>query len=218
MDLPVRVFCRNQKRAATETSITTTVMTWEVRMARPSSRPVDLLEVAGADDEAGAVLEALLVGADDEAGERVVDEHDADAGDDEDHRVAALLAVEAVDPAVGEEREDRRGDDADGERESAVGRGPRLTPRLCSHQVDEDDDHGAERHEVAVGEVGEAQDGVDEGDAEGAEGELRAVGDGRDEDEVGEEDEGVEEVLQAQPPRKVRRTSGSARSASPVSV
>jgi mRNA-degrading endonuclease toxin of MazEF toxin-antitoxin module len=40
MDLPVRVRLRNQKSAATQTAATARVMTWVVRMARPSSRPV----------------------------------------------------------------------------------------------------------------------------------------------------------------------------------
>ena len=40
---------------------------------------------------------------------------------------------------------------------------------------------------------------------------------GGDEDEIGESHDGVEKI-HVQPPKNVRRTSGSARSASPVSV
>ncbi len=40
IDLPVRVRLRNQKRSATATAAVTSVMACEVRMARPSARPV----------------------------------------------------------------------------------------------------------------------------------------------------------------------------------
>ena len=177
-----------------------------------------LLEVVDADHEAGAVLEALLVGADDEAGQGVVDVHDADRGDDEDHRGAAPAAVEPVDPAVGQERESDGAEDADRKGEQRGRQRAEADAERLQAPGDEDDQHGAEGHHVAVGEVREAQDGVDQRHPERAERELRAVGGGGDQHEVGEEDEGVEEVFHRQPPRNVRRTSGSARRASPVSV
>ncbi len=152
------------------------------------------LELGGADHEAGAVLEALLVGADHEAGQRVVDEHHPDAGDHEDHRRAALRAVEPIHPAVGQEAKDDRDEDAGGQREECRGQDAEGDAEALEPPGGEDHAHGADRHQVAVGEVGEAQHRVDQRRAEGAEGELRAVGDRGDQDEVGEEDEGVEEV------------------------
>ena len=185
---------------------------------QPLLEAAPVAEVADADHEALAVLEALVVGADHEAGERVVDEHDPDRGDDEDHRVAAPGAVEAIDEAVGREREHDRAEDADRQREERGRQRRDADAGGLQRPGGEDDDHRAEGHHVAVREVGEAQHRVDQRDAERAERELRAVGDRRDDDEVREEDEGVEEVLHRQPPRKVRRTSGSASRASPVSV
>ncbi len=79
--------------------------------------------------------------------------------------------------------------------------------------------HRAEGHQVAVGEIGEAEHRVDQRDAERAERQLRAVGEPGDQHEVRQDHQGVEGVLHGrQPPRKARRTSGSASSAAPVSV
>src|SRR5690606_10201598 len=80
-------------------------------------------------------------------------------------------------------------------------------------------DHRANGHQVAMREVGKSQDAVDQRDAERAERKLRAVGEAWDENEVGKDHEGIEEVFHdPQPPRNDARTSGLASKASPVSV
>ncbi len=67
IDLPVRVRFRNQKSAATAMTATIRVIAWVVRIASPSSSPVSLAEVAHGEEEARAVGEVAVVGADDAA-------------------------------------------------------------------------------------------------------------------------------------------------------
>ena len=58
----------------------------------------------------------------------------------------------------------------------AVGSGPKVMPMRLEPPGDQDGDHGAEGHGVAMGEVGKAQDAVDQRDPKRAERQLRAVG------------------------------------------
>jgi hypothetical protein len=112
----------------------TTVMS--VLVGSPAlGEPRHLAEGPGRDQEAFAVGEGLVVDADDEADDAVHDEHDAHRDDHEDHGRRLLLAVEAVDRAVGAQHEKRRRRDAEGQGEKRGGQGPDRDAGACRNQV-----------------------------------------------------------------------------------
>ncbi len=61
IDLPVRVFCRNQNSSAMVIKAVTTVTAVVVLIARPSASPVHVLELPRRDQEPRAVGEVLFL-------------------------------------------------------------------------------------------------------------------------------------------------------------
>src|SRR3990172_3754121 len=107
-------------------------------------------------------------------------EGDPQGSDGKDRRAAAAQTERAKDdPVAGEgDNGDGGGGGKHGENHAeAEGKGT----DAASGYVGKEGDVGAEGHHVAVGEVGEAEDAVDEGESDGAEGEDAADDDPDDE-------------------------------------
>ena len=122
--------------------------------------------------EPGAVGQALVVRPDDEADDAPQHEHHAGRGDHENHGRALAAPVEAEDETIRGQARGDRGQNPEGQRQQ---RG-RQRRDADAHPLEpprrEQNEHGAERHQVAVGEIGETQNAEDQGDAEGTQGEL----------------------------------------------
>ena len=200
---------------------TATVRHWVVLIARPSSSPVSwrnsrALMMNRAPSEKLWSLGPMM--------KRTMpfqDEHDADRGHDEDDRGTADPAVVAEYQAVGGKRGGAGGQDGNRQCQQAGRQRSEPEPPGLELPGDQDRDHGAECHEIAVREVGKPQDPEHQRDAQRTERELGCVGESGDDHVVAEQDDRVRQVRQhrrGQPPRNARRTSGSASSAAPVSV
>ena len=135
--------------------------------------PEDRQEVPGPED----VVDALVGGSRDEQGDVLEDEAHADRGDERGElgRVAEWLVGDALDADVEpgsdqhRDREDEQ-DDPDLQQDRGVAGQP-------EHDRDQEEgEHRAEHEHVAVGEVDELDDPVDEGVAERDQGEDQTVG------------------------------------------
>ena len=193
IDLPVRVRFRNQKSAATTITAVTIVIAGAEPDRQPFLEPGQVRKRTRRNHEALAVVEGLVVDADDEAHDPVHDEHHAHRHDHEDapappsafgrsgrRRGRCRAARSAVGGDADRQRQKRRRQREDRDADAL---------EVPGHQ---DRHHRPEGHRVAVGEVREAEDAVDQRDAKRAERQLASVRHGRNDHEVQKRDKRVQ--------------------------
>ena len=154
IDLPVRVFCRNQNSATMTTMAVTTVTAVVVLIAKALGQPGPVLELLGRQHEPLAIGKVLLFRADDHAHQTVHHEHHARRDDDQNDRLGLLPAVEPIDPPSVQQHQRRCADKGKGQGQQRGRQRP--SPKCPSTEPpgEQDRQRRAKGHRVATGKVG----------------------------------------------------------------